>query len=83
MYKWLWLIVSLLPSAVLACPVCGTAPQRSQDAYVAMTVVLSLLPLAFIGALVFLAFRRIQRAEAERRGELAAARALASEAPRA
>jgi hypothetical protein len=82
MYKWLWLIACTLPSAVWACPVCGTAPQRSQDAYVAMTVVLSLLPLGFIGALVYLAFRRIQRAEAQRSAELLAPPPAHADAPR-
>jgi hypothetical protein len=82
MYKWLWLIVCTLPSAVWSCPVCGTGPQRSQDAYVAMTVVLSLLPLGFIGALVYLAFRRIQRAEAQRSAELLAAAPAHANAPR-
>lgn len=39
-----------LPSLALACPVCFDANEANRDAYVGTTVLLSLLPLAFIGA---------------------------------
>lgn len=73
MKKWLLPILLLVPSASWACPVCGTAPARSQAAYVWMTAMMTVLPLAVIGTLVFLAFRRLRAHEAQRHAPLAAA----------
>lgn len=63
MKKWVLLLMVLVPNAVWACPVCGTAPARSQAAYVWMTAMMTLLPLAVIGTLVFLLFRRLRAHE--------------------
>ncbi|MFZ5444601.1 MAG: hypothetical protein ACOZQL_31700 [Myxococcota bacterium] len=36
----------------LACAVCGAGPDPSQDTWVVMSVVISLLPLALLGGIV-------------------------------
>ena len=51
----------LAPAIALACPVCFDANEANRDAYVGTTVLLSLLPLAFVGAVV-LALRARSRA---------------------
>ena len=61
-----FVVAFLAPALAAACPVCGTGPERTRAAYVAMTAVMSLLPLAVIGALAFLAYRRIRAAERAR-----------------
>src|SRR5690606_14080045 len=44
----------LVPAPALACPVCGLAgPGDNGWAYFAMTMMLSLLPLGFIGGVVY------------------------------
>lgn len=48
------------PRLALACPVCMAADARRTDAYVATTVLLSLLPLAAIGGIAWLVWRRSQ-----------------------
>jgi len=63
------LIASLLllttPADALACPVCGTAGMENNGwAYFAMTMVLSGLPLAMIGGVVFWVYRRVAAADA-------------------
>lgn len=53
------LLVVLTPGVALACPVCGLAgPGDNGWAYLAMTIVLSVVPLAFIGGVVFWVYRR-------------------------
>lgn len=52
-----------VPSLALACPVCFDANEANRDAYVGTTVLLSLLPLAFVGAVV-LVLRARARARA-------------------
>jgi hypothetical protein len=55
------LVVALavaLPRLARACPVCMAADARRMDAYVATTVLLSLLPLAAIGGIAWLVWRR-------------------------
>ena len=47
-----------LPRLALACPVCMAADARRMDAYVATTVMLSLLPLGAIGGIAWLVWRR-------------------------
>ncbi len=55
------------PAAALACPVCGFVGTSSNTwAYQAMTAVLSLLPLAMIGATVWWLARVAARAGTER-----------------
>ncbi|MBL8950352.1 MAG: hypothetical protein JNK82_06225 [Myxococcaceae bacterium] len=50
---------ALIP-LVLACPVCGQASEETSAAYVAMTVVMSLLPLSAIGGLVWWVARNMR-----------------------
>ena len=45
---------------VLGCPVCGQASEQTSGAYVAMTVMMSLLPLAAIGGLVYWVARQMR-----------------------
>lgn len=50
----------LAPRAALACPVCGLVGVNENWAvYLAMTAVLSALPLLMIGGMVFWLYRRI------------------------
>ena len=44
------LILVVLPEAAHACAVCGAAVDRNKSAFVGTTILLSLLPLALIGA---------------------------------
>ncbi|MBX3026995.1 hypothetical protein KF840_18975 [bacterium] len=54
----------VLPRLALACPVCMAADARRMDAYVATTALLSLLPLAAIGGIAWLIWRRANAGEA-------------------
>lgn len=56
-------LAALPPRLALACPVCMAADARRMDAYVATTVLLSLLPLAAIGGIAWLVWRRSAAAE--------------------
>lgn len=40
------------PALALACPVCFDANEANRDAYLGTTILLSLLPLAFVGGVV-------------------------------
>lgn len=51
-------LLALAPHAALACPVCFAAEQRRLDAYVGTSVLLSLLPLAAIGGIAVVIYRR-------------------------
>lgn len=63
------LAVALLGLPALACPVCGLgASDQSQGAYIGMSIVISLVPLACIGGIVAwvaLRMRAHHRAERE------------------
>jgi hypothetical protein len=63
MGKALFTLVLLFASAALACPVCGQPTDQNQGAYIAMTVFLSLTPLAAIGGIVFWVFWRVRNHE--------------------
>lgn len=53
------LLVLAAPAAALACPVCGLAgPGNNGWAYFAMTIVLSLTPLVFMGGVAYWVYRR-------------------------
>lgn len=55
------------PAAALACPVCGLIGTGNNTwAYQAMSVMLTLLPLAMVGATVWWLTRLAARADAER-----------------
>lgn len=54
-----------LASVAWACPVCGAPGANNQHAYLAMTILLSLLPLGFIGGVGFWVWRRVTSSDAE------------------
>ena len=76
-----WLAAALLmaaPASVLACPVCGLVGTSDNTwAYQAMSAMLTLLPLAMIGAAVWWLARLVARADTER----SAAQHIADRAP--
>lgn len=49
--KQLGWMAALWAGPVLACPVCGQTSPESQGAYLAMTAMMTLLPLSLIGGL--------------------------------
>ncbi len=58
------LFVLAAPAAAFACAVCGTSGiENNSWAYFAMTMVLSGLPLAMIGGVVFWVYRRASEAD--------------------
>lgn len=60
------MFVLAVPTAALACAVCGTSGMENNSwAYFAMTMVLSGLPIAMVGGVVFWAYRRTAAADAE------------------
>ena len=60
-----WILVSA-PQAALACAVCGAGrDDESNTAFLISTIFLSVLPLAALGTLVFVLWKRIQKLEAE------------------
>jgi hypothetical protein len=46
-------VVFLLPTSALACPVCGGTSAVDPMALLVMTIIMSLLPLAMIGGVVW------------------------------
>jgi hypothetical protein len=52
------LLVVLSPGAAAACAVCTGAGEESRAAFIATTVMLSVLPLGMIGGLVWWIWRR-------------------------
>jgi hypothetical protein len=57
-------LVTLVPDMAYACPVCGTPGTEDAGwAYLAMTLVLSGLPLAMIGGVGYWLYRRMAAAE--------------------
>lgn len=60
------LVVLLLPKVVEACAVCSAGrDDENQTAFLISTIFLSLLPLAGLGTLVFVIWRRLRRLELE------------------
>lgn len=47
------LATALFASAAWACPVCGTAPEQSNAAYLLMTFVLMFVPTLAIGGIIW------------------------------
>lgn len=55
----LTLAMTVLPAALLACPVCGLASASdNQSSYVSMSVMLSALPLSMMAGIVFWLYRK-------------------------
>lgn len=61
--RLLAVLAALSSSAALACPVCGVPTEQGQGAYLFMTPIMSLLPLALMGGVVFWIFRRVRNAD--------------------
>ncbi len=60
-----WILASV-PRAALACAVCTAGREdENNTAFLISTIFLSVLPLAALGTLVFVLWRRIQKLEAE------------------
>ena len=60
-------LLTAAPASALACPVCALVGTRNNTwAYQAMTAVLTLLPLAMVGATVWWLARLAARADTER-----------------
>lgn len=60
-----WILVSA-PRAALACAVCSAGrDDESNTAFLISTIFLSVLPLAALGTLVFVLWKRIQKLEVE------------------
>ena len=62
-----WIVTVALPSGAAACAVC-TAGKDEENAFAFLitTIFMSLMPLAAIGTLIFVLWRRIQKLDAER-----------------
>jgi hypothetical protein len=59
-------VVTLVPDLALACPVCGTPGSEDAGwAYLAMTLILSGLPLAMIGTVGYWLHRRTSADQTE------------------
>ncbi|MEW6431142.1 MAG: hypothetical protein AB1730_06500 [Myxococcota bacterium] len=61
--RWLSVVTMLLPGAALACPVCGVPSEQGQGAYLFMTPIMSLLPLALLGGVVAWVVVRVRHAD--------------------
>lgn len=59
------MIVALV-SAAWACPVCGAPGASNDGAYLAMTIVLSLLPLGFIAGVGYWLYQQVTSSGVER-----------------
>ena len=68
-------LAAIAPEAATACPVCLGGGEQSRDAFVVTTVLLSALPPAMIGALVFWIWRRSRIQEQQRESARAVERA--------
>ncbi|MCA9609708.1 MAG: hypothetical protein KC619_29115 [Myxococcales bacterium] len=52
-----------IPALAFACPVCFDANEANRDAYLGTTILLSLLPLAFIGGVLLVLRKRARERE--------------------
>lgn len=66
-------VLALAAGAAWACPVCGLPSEQGQGAYIAMTAVMSLLPLALLGGAVAWVVLRVKRADEAEAREAASA----------
>lgn len=62
-----WIVTVAVPSVAAACAVC-TAGKDEENAFAFLmtTIFMSIMPLAAIGTLIFVLWRRIQKLDAER-----------------
>jgi len=62
----LWLIAIGMPRVAMACSVCGAGrDEQNQTAFLVSTVFMSVLPLAALGTLVGVVWRRLRKLEEE------------------
>jgi hypothetical protein len=66
------LLVLVLPEAAWACSVCGFGEDGSRGAYLSMTALMSVLPVAIFFGFVFYVRKRLREIEAQQRTEVAA-----------
>ncbi len=71
------LALCLIASAAAACPVCGQGKPESEWAYIAMTMVMSLLPIALIGGIGGFFVYKLKAADREEAAAIATAPAVA------
>lgn len=57
-------LVWLVPTAAFACPVCFDPNEANRNAWLGATILLSLLPLAFVGTFVWVLRMRARAADA-------------------
>lgn len=58
-------LVTVFPDVAHACPTCFSANDANRVAYITTYVIMTLLPLAFVGGLVYWLFGRYAAQEAE------------------
>ena len=58
--------IVLLPELAAACSVCTTGSSESAGTFLAMTIFMTTLPFAAVGAVIFFLRRRFRAIEAER-----------------
>jgi heme/copper-type cytochrome/quinol oxidase subunit 2 len=58
-----WLAIAALPESASACSVCYAGAEESRKAFLLTTVLLSVIPLAMIGALAWWVWRHARDAE--------------------
>lgn len=58
-------VVALMASPAFACAVCGAGEDRTQESYLAMTIFISLMPLAMLAGIVGFIVYRYRAAERE------------------
>lgn len=61
--RLLAVVTALASGAALACPVCGVPTEQGQGAYLFMTPIMSLLPLALLGGVVAWVVVRVRNAD--------------------
>jgi hypothetical protein len=70
----LWLIAIGLPRVAMACAVCTAGrDEKNETAFILSTVFLSVLPLASLGTLIGVVWRRLRKLEEETRRQAEAA----------
>lgn len=63
--------VTVAPSVAFACPVCFSGSDETREAFLLTTALLTFLPLAMIGAFVYVLVVRSREIDAEERAEAA------------
>lgn len=77
-----WLLVELLPRTAAACAVCTAGrDDETNQAFLISTIFMSLLPLAALGTLVFVIWRRMRALEEETARRAADGAKVATDSP--